>query len=78
MATPARQEQRSAQQIRQDIVRTRNELATSVGDLRLAVERKTDFRRILGEHRREAVMGAVAVGFLIGGGLAVFGRRRGG
>ena len=70
---------RSSAEIQRSIDRTRTELATSVDSLRLAVERKTDWRRVLQDNRGAAMVGAVATGFLIGGGLAALGgllRRR--
>ena len=70
---------RSSGEIQQNLDRTRAELASSVDSLRLAVERKTDWRRVIQENRGTVIVGAVATGFLIGGGLAALGgllRRR--
>jgi hypothetical protein len=35
-----------------------------------------DWRRHIRRHQREVLIGAAVAGFVIGGGLAVFGRRR--
>jgi hypothetical protein len=66
---------RSAAQIRRDIDVQRRQLGTSVELLRGRVNELTDWRRQVREHKRELVIGAAVVGFLIGGRLAL--RRRG-
>ena len=64
---------RSADEIRRDIVRQREELSHSVDALRHRVAELTDWRRQVREHRRElAIAGAVA-GFAVG---AMFALRR--
>jgi hypothetical protein len=66
---------RSSAQIRQDMELTRSELSRSLDALRGRVTELTDWRRQLREHRRELVIGAAAVGFVVGGLIAL--RRRG-
>lgn len=65
---------RSSSQIRADIELQRQELSRSVEALRGRVTELTDWRRQVREHRRELIIGAAAVGFAIGGLLAL--RRR--
>lgn len=65
---------RSAEQIRADIVREREELGRSVEALRGRVNELTDWRRQAREHKRELIIGAVVVGFAVGARLAL--RRR--
>ena len=66
MATEAR----SPEQIRNQLVETRRELAFSVNDLRSKVHELTNWRRQLAENREKAIVGAAVAGFLIGGGVA--------
>lgn len=66
---------RSAEQIRKDIDAQRQQLGTSVEALRVRVTELTDWRRQVEEHKREIMIGAAAVGFLVGARL-MFGRRR--
>jgi hypothetical protein len=66
---------RSAEQIRNDIVKQRKELSRSVEALRTRWIQMTDVRRQISEHRTELAVGAAVVGFLIGGAIAL-GRRR--
>lgn len=66
---------RSAEQIRRDIDLQRKELGSSVEALRGRVTELTDWRRQVDEHKRELVIGAVAVGFVVGVRL-MLGRRR--
>jgi len=61
---------RTPEQIRAEIETTRGELGFSVNDLRSKVAEITDWRRQLAENRKPALIGAAAVGFLIGGGVA--------
>jgi hypothetical protein len=68
---------RSADQIRNDIVAQRQQLSRSVDALRTRWGEITNLRRQVSEHRTELLVGAAAVGFLIGGAIAL-GRRRGG
>ncbi len=57
---------RSAEEIRRDIDRQRQQLGTSVEALRGRVNELTDWRRQAREHKRELIIGAAAVGFLVG------------
>lgn len=66
---------RSAEEIRRDIVRTREELAGSVEALRFRVGQLTDWRRQVREHRQELIIGAAVAGFVIGGIVALRRRR---
>jgi Protein of unknown function (DUF3618) len=66
---------RSAEQIRRDIDLQRQQLGTSVEALRIRVTELTDWRRQIDEHKRELIIGAAAVGFVVGVRL-MFGRRR--
>jgi Protein of unknown function (DUF3618) len=68
---------RSADQIRNDIVAQRQQLSRSVDALRTRWGEITNIRRQVSEHRTELLVGAAAVGFLIGGAIAL-GRRRSG
>jgi hypothetical protein len=65
---------RSAEEIRADIQREREELGRSVDALRGRVNELTDWRRQVREHKRELAIGAAIVGFAIGARLAL--RRR--
>jgi hypothetical protein len=56
--------------IRQDVREARRELEFSLGDLKAKVRELTDWKRQLSEHRQEALVGAVAAGFIVGGGIA--------
>lgn len=69
--------QRSPEEIRRSIEANRQELVGAVDQLRREVTVAADWRRHLRRHRREVVIGAAALGFVIGGGLAALGRRRG-
>jgi hypothetical protein len=66
---------RSAEQIRQDIVQQRQELSRSVDALRHRWIEATDVKRQIREHRTELAIGAAAVGFLVGGLIALRRRR---
>jgi hypothetical protein len=57
---------RSAEQIRKDIEAQRLQLGTNVEALRGKVTEVTDWRRQVEEHKQQLVIGAAAVGFLIG------------
>lgn len=57
---------RSTAEIRSSIENNRQELAVSVERLRGEVTRATDWRAHVERHRDEIVMGAVAVGLLVG------------
>jgi hypothetical protein len=65
---------RSAHEIRNDIVREREELGKSVEALRGRVTELTDWRRQVREHKRELAIGAAVVGFAVGSFMAL--RRR--
>jgi hypothetical protein len=66
---------RSAEEIRRDIELQQRQLGTSVEALRGRVTELTDWRRQVSEHKRELIIGAAAVGFLVGARL-MLGRRR--
>ena len=66
---------RSAAQIRNDIVREREQLSREVDALRNRWSEVTDVKRQIRKHRTQLLIGAVAVGFVVGGAIA-FGRRR--
>jgi hypothetical protein len=57
---------RSAAEIRRDIETQRQQLGSSVEALRGRVTELTDWRRQVREHKRELVIAAAAVGFLVG------------
>jgi Protein of unknown function (DUF3618) len=57
---------RSADQIRRDIDIQRQQLGTNVEALRGKVTEVTDWRRQVEEHKQQLIIGAAAVGFLIG------------
>ena len=68
---------RSSAEIRADIERQRQELSTSVEQLRSRVTELTDWRRQVREHSRELAIGAAVVGFAVGGFMMLRrGRRR--
>jgi hypothetical protein len=66
---------RSAAEIRRDIDVQRQALGTNVEALRGRVTELTDWRRQVEEHKQQLIIGAAAVGFLIGIKL-MRGRRR--
>lgn len=57
---------RSPAEIRRDIDLKRRELGGSVEALRGRVNELTDWRRQVEEHKEQLIMGAAAVGFLVG------------
>jgi len=61
---------RHPQEIRESVRETRRELEFSIGDLKSKMAEITDWKRQLSEHRQEALIGAAAAGFVIGGGIA--------
>jgi len=72
---------RSPDEIRASIEHNRQELGTSVEKLRTEVARVADWRAQLRRNEPAVLIGAAAVGFVLGGGIAaiggiVFGRRR--
>ena len=66
---------RSPAEIRRDIQLKRGQLGSSVEALRLRVNELTDWRRQAEEHKQQLIVGAAAVGFLIGA-RAMMRRRR--
>jgi hypothetical protein len=66
---------RSADEIRRDIDIQRQQLGTNVEALRGKVTEVTDWRRQVEDHKQQLIIGAAAVGFLIGIKL-MRGRRR--
>jgi hypothetical protein len=58
--------ERTAAEIRRDIDLQRQQLGTSVEALRGRVTELTDWRRQVNEHRRQLIVGAAVVGFVIG------------
>jgi hypothetical protein len=67
---------RSPAEIRRDIELKRRQLGTSVEALRGRVNELTDWRRQAEEHKDQLIMGAAAVGFLIGARAMLKRRRR--
>ncbi|HEY7966377.1 MAG TPA: PEP-CTERM sorting domain-containing protein [Solirubrobacteraceae bacterium] len=67
---------RSPEEIRASIEANRTALALSIDKLRGEVAEITDWRKQLSTHQRPALVSAAVAGFLLGGGLAIFRRRR--
>lgn len=67
---------RSPAEIRRDIEAKRLQLGGSVEALRVRVNELTDWRRQVEEHKQQLVVGAAAVGFLIGARAMMRRRRR--
>ena len=65
-SSTAGQAGRSADQIRRDIDIQRQQLGTNVEALRSKVTEVTDWRAQVEEHKQQLIIGAAAVGFLIG------------
>ncbi len=65
---------RSAEEIRRDIEAQRKQLGTNVEALRGKVTEVTDWRRQVEDHKQQLIVGAAAVGFLIG--IKLMRRRR--
>ena len=61
---------RTPQEVRLSVQETRRELEFSLGDLKSKIAELTDWKKQLSEHRQEALIGAAAAGFVIGGGIA--------
>jgi hypothetical protein len=57
---------RSAEEIRRDIDLQRKQLGANVESLRGKVTEVTDWRAQVEEHKQQLIIGAAAVGFLIG------------
>jgi hypothetical protein len=71
--------QRTPDEIRRSIEANRADLGLAVERLRAEVAEITDWRKQLNKHRKEALIGAAAAGFVLGGGIAgVFGLFSGG
>jgi len=68
--------QRSPAEIRNSIESNRMELAVSVQNLRGEVTRLTDWRGHIERHRSELMLGAAAVGLLLGARMMRRRRRR--
>ena len=66
---------RSSEEIREDIVRQRQELSQSVDQLRNKWGEVTDVKRQVRRHSGTLLVGAAVVGALIGGAI-LLGRRR--
>jgi hypothetical protein len=67
---------RSPEEIRRSIETNRAELAHSLEKLRGEVAELTDWRGQLRAHQKQILIGAAVAGFVLGGGLAAFRRRR--
>ena len=65
--------QRTPEEIRASIEAQRNELTKAVGDLTVATQQATDWRRQVSRKPVPFAGAAVAAGFLLGGGLAALG-----
>lgn len=57
---------RTPAEIRRDIEAKRLQLGGSVEALRVRVNELTDWRRQVEEHKQQLIVGAAAVGFLVG------------
>ena len=66
---------RSPAEIRRDIELRRHQLGSSVEALRHRVNELTDWRRQVEDHKQQLIVGAAAVGFLVGA-RAMLRRRR--
>jgi dienelactone hydrolase len=62
--------QRTPEEIRASIEAHRNDLTQAVGDLTVATQQATDWRRQVRRKPMPFTGAAVAAGFLLGGGLA--------
>jgi Protein of unknown function (DUF3618) len=67
---------RSPAEIRRDIEAKRLQLGSSVEALRIRVNALTDWRRQAEEHKQQLIVGAAAVGFLVGARAMMRRRRR--
>lgn len=65
--------QRTAEEIRESIAAQRHELASSVVELSAGVQLATNWRRQVARHPKEIGGAAIAVGFILGGGLVALG-----
>jgi Protein of unknown function (DUF3618) len=64
---------RSPEEIRASIEANRQELGSSLEQLRHEVVRITDWRAQLRRHQTQVLVAAVITGFLLGGGIAALG-----
>ena len=69
-------QQRSPEQIRQDIEQHRRELGVAMDRLRGEVQRATDWRSQVLANKQKVMIGAAVAGFVIGGGLSILSRRK--
>jgi hypothetical protein len=67
---------RAPAEIRRDIEAKRLQLGGSVEALRVRVNELTDWRRQVEEHKQQLIVGAAAVGFLVGARAMMRRRRR--
>jgi hypothetical protein len=67
---------RSAAEIRRDIDLQRQQLGNSVEALRGRVTELTDWRRQVNEHKQQLIVGAAAIGFVVGVRMMLRRRRR--
>ena len=61
---------RTPEEIRRSIEANRAELGMALERLRAEVAEATDWRKQFNRHRKEALIGAAAAGFVLGGGIA--------
>jgi hypothetical protein len=69
-------QQRSPEQIRQEIEQHRRELGAAMDRLRGEVQRATDWRSQIVANKQKVMVGAAVAGFVIGGGLSILSRRK--
>ena len=63
-------QQRSPEQIRQDIEQHRQELGAAMDRLRGEVQRATDWRSQILANQQKVLIGAAVAGIVLGGGIA--------
>jgi hypothetical protein len=61
---------RTPEEIRRSIEANRADLGLALERLRAEVDEATNWRKQLNRYRREALIGAAAAGFVLGGGIA--------
>jgi hypothetical protein len=61
---------RTPEEIRRSIEANRAEFGLALERLRAEVAEVTDWRKQINRHRREVLIGAAVVGFVLGGGIA--------
>ena len=64
---------RTPEEIRASIESNRTELAHSLTRLRSEVAEITDWRKQIGQHQKQVLIGAAVTGFVLGGGIAAVG-----